>query len=102
MFTPLVTVDLDVPIPPPLFGGLPWQRHVEENNANSSLYSESIFPPFEHMNQPPLETTMAHEEFNASMANPFYDYNPPSSESPLSKTPHISAMLTDYLRIGGD
>jgi len=24
----MVTVDLDVPITPPLFGGLPWQRHV--------------------------------------------------------------------------
>ena len=44
---------------------------------------------------------MAQQEFDPSMANPFYDYNPPSSESPLFKKPHVSTRLTDYLRIGG-
>ena len=81
----MATVDRDVPITPPLFRRLPWQWHVAENNANLSLYSESIFPPFAHMNQSPLETTMTQQEFDGSMANPFYDYKAPSSESPLFK-----------------
>ncbi|KAI4948449.1 hypothetical protein J4E91_005872 [Alternaria rosae] len=40
---------------------------------------ESIFPPFAHMNQPPLEATMTQQEFDGSMANPFYDYKAPSN-----------------------
>ncbi|KAI4693733.1 uncharacterized protein J4E84_002308 [Alternaria hordeiaustralica] len=47
-------------------------------SVGRELPSESMFPSFEHMNQPPLEPTMAQQEFDASMANPFYDYNPPS------------------------